>query len=62
MNTCIIDINDSTYAELVYLAKKMNITVRELLTKIFNQPVFEESVHSLFVELNNNWDRGVSGV
>ena len=62
MNTCIVDINDGTYAELIYLAKKMNITLRELLTKIINQPLFEDSIHSLFTELNTNWDRGVSGV
>lgn len=62
MNTCIIDINDSTYAELIYLSKKMNITLRELLTKIINQPLFEETIHSLFNELNNNWNKGVSGL
>ena len=62
MNTCIVDINDNTYAELAYLAKKMNITTRELLTKIINQPLFEETIHSLFTKLNNNWNRGVSGV
>ena len=62
MNTCIIDINDGTYAELIYLSKKMNITLRELLTKIINQPLFEDTIHSLFTELNTNWDRGVSGV
>lgn len=52
MNTCIVDINDNTYAELAYLAKKMNITTRELLTKIINQPLFENTIHSLFNELN----------